>query len=172
MLLNSALLVLAASVFHAAGRSDVSELQDAHRLLTPLLGTALAGVVFAVALLLAGQSATITATIAGQVIACGFVRLRMTPWQRRVATRALALVPALTVILLAGDRSVGPMLVGSQVVLSLQLPFAIVPLLLLTSDKRRMGACAAPRWMIASGWSCALLVCVANAALLARIATG
>ncbi len=170
MLLNSALLVLAASVFHTAGRTDVSELQDAHRLLTPLLGTALAGVVFAVALLVAGQSATITATIAGQVIACGFVRLQLPPWQRRLVTRALALIPALGVILFAGEHSAGPLLVGSQVVLSLQLPFAIIPLLLLTSDKRRMGACAAPRWMIASGWSSAVLVCVANAALLARVA--
>ncbi|HEX8791856.1 MAG TPA: divalent metal cation transporter, partial [Polyangiaceae bacterium] len=161
--------VLAASVFHATGRHDVSELQDAHRLLTPLLGTALASVIFAVALLAAGQSATITATVAGQVIVCGFVRLRLAPWQRRLATRALAIVPALAVILVAGERSAGRLLVGSQVVLSLQLPFAIVPLLLLTADRRRMGACATPRWMTAGGWACAALVGLANAALLVRL---
>jgi manganese transport protein len=170
MLLNSALLVLAASAFHAAGRHDVSELQDAHRLLTPLLGTALAGVIFAIALLAAGQSATITGTIAGQVITYGYVRLRLRPWQRRLLTRALALVPALAVILLAGEHAAGRLLVGSQVVLSLQLPFAIVPLLLLTADRARMGKCATPRWMTATGWACALLVGVANVTLLARIA--
>lgn len=172
MFLNSALLVLAASVFHAAGRTDVSELQDAHRLLTPMLGTALAGATFAVALLAAGQSATITGTIAGQVIACGFVRLRLRPWQRRLVTRSLAIVPALAVILVAGEHAAGRLLVGSQVVLSLQLPFAIVPLLLLTADRARMGACATPRWMTACGWACAVLVGVANATLLAQVAAG
>jgi manganese transport protein len=169
MLLNSALLVLAASVFHATGLREVTEVQDAHRLLSPLLGTTLAGVAFALALLAAGQSATITGTMAGQVVMCGFVRVRMRPWQRRLLTRALAIVPALAVIVAMGDRSGGQLLVASQVVLSLQLPFAIVPLLLLTADRRRMLSCATPRWMTGLGWLCALLVVVANGALVVRL---
>jgi manganese transport protein len=169
MFVNSALLVLAASVFHAHGRSDVAEVQDAHRLLSPMLGTTVAGAVFALALLAAGQSATITGTMAGQVIACGFVRIRLRPWQRRLFTRALALVPALVVILAAGDGSAGRLLVGSQVVLSLQLPFAVVPLILLTGDRRRMGAFTAPRWMTAAGWGCASTVVAANAVMVARM---
>ncbi len=169
MLLNSALLVLAAAVFHEAGMRDVAEMQDAHRLLSAMLGTTAAGGVFALALLAAGQSATITGTIAGQVIACGFVRWRLRPWQRRLVTRALALLPALAVIVVAGEGAAGRLLVGSQVVLSLQLPFAVVPLLLLTSDRRRMGACATPRWMTAAGWASAAAVIVANGALLVRL---
>lgn len=170
MLVNSALLAMAASVFHANGRSDVAEVQDAHRLLTPMLGTTVAGIAFALALLAAGQSATITGTMAGQVIVCGFVNVRLRPWQRRLVTRALALVPALAVIVLAGEGSAGRLLVGSQVLLSLQLPFAVVPLLLVTADRRRMGALVAPRWMTATGWACAATVVLANAALLARLA--
>ncbi len=169
MLLNSALLALAASVFHATGLRDVTEVQDAHRLLSPLLGTTLAGVAFALALLAAGQSATITGTIAGQVVMCGFVRVRIRPWQRRLLTRALAIVPALAVILVMGDRAGGQLLVASQVVLSLQLPFAVVPLLLLTADRRRMLSCTTPRWMTGLGWVCALFVVVANGVLVARL---
>ncbi len=171
MLLNSGILVLAASVFHANGRNEVTEVQEAHRLLSPLLGTTLAGAVFAMALLAAGQSATITGTMAGQVIMGGFVRVRLRAWQRRLLTRGLAIVPALAVILVAGERCGGRLLVGSQVVLSLQLPFAVVPLLLLTADRRRMLPCATPRWMTGMGWVCAALVVLANGVLVARLLT-
>jgi manganese transport protein len=171
MFLNSALLVLAAAVFHRAGLSDVVELQDAHRLLTPLLGTA-AAVVFALALLAAGQSATITGTMSGQVVMAGFVRLRLRPWQRRLLTRGLAVVPALAVLAVSGEGSAGRLLVGSQVVLSLQLPFAIVPLLRLTSDRRTMGRSANPRWMTFLGWAGAAIVVAANVALLTQLAVG
>ena len=169
MLLNSALLVLAASVFHSAGHHEVIEVQDAHRLLSPMLGTTLAGSAFAIALLAAGQSATITGTMAGQVIMCGFVRMTLRPWQRRLCTRALAIVPALAVIMVMGERCGGRLLVGSQVVLSLQLPFAVVPLLLLTGDRRTMAVCPTPRWMAGLGWLCALLVIVANGVLVAQL---
>ena len=171
MFLNSALLVLAAAVFHRAGLSDVVELVDAHRLLTPLLGTA-AAAVFAFALLAAGQSATITGTMSGQVVMAGFVRLRMRPWQRRLFTRALAVGPALGVLVVAGEGSAGKLLVASQVVLSLQLPFAIVPLLRLTADSRRMGRSVTPRWTTCLGWAAAAIVVAANVALLAQLAAG
>jgi manganese transport protein len=165
MLLNAALLVLAAAVFHGAGRTDVVELRDAHRLLAPLLGPA-AAVVFALALLAAGQSATITGTLSGQVVMAGFVRLRVRPWQRRLVTRALAIVPALAVLVTAGEGSASRLLVGSQVVLSLQLPFAILPLLRLTADRRRMGGQVSPRWLTWLGATGAALVLAANGALL------
>jgi manganese transport protein len=169
MVLNSALLVLAAAVFHGSGRIEVAELQDAHRLLTPLLGSA-AAAVFALALLAAGQSATITGTMSGQVVMSGFVRLRLKPWQRRLLTRALAIVPALGVLVVGGEGRAGGLLVASQVVLSLQLPFAIVPLLRLTSDPRTMGRSASPRWMTLLGWAGAAIVVAANSALLWQLA--
>jgi manganese transport protein len=170
MLVNSAILVLAAAVFHPAGRFAVADLRDAHRLLAPLLGTTLASVAFAIALLAAGQSATITGTLAGQVVMSGFVRMRLQPWARRLLTRSMAIVPALAVALVAGERGAAGLLVASQVVLSLQLPFAILPLLRLTADPRRMGELTAPRWMTALGWVSAFVVIALNAYLLWSLA--
>ncbi len=172
MLINSAILALAAAVFHRAGRVEVAELGDAHRLLTPLLGTRSASTVFAVALLAAGQSASITGTMAGQVVMTGFLRVRLRPWARRLLTRSVAMVPALGVALWAGERGTADLLVASQVILSLQLPFAVVPLLRLTADRRRMGALVSPRWMSALGWACAAVIVALNAYLLARMARG
>jgi manganese transport protein len=172
MLINSAILVLAAAAFHGRGHTEVAELCDAHRLLSPLLGSRGASTVFAVALLAAGQSATITGTMAGQVVMTGFVRVRLRPWARRLVTRALAIAPALGVALLAGERATSSLLVLSQVVLSLHLPFAMVPLLRLTADRRRMGALASPRWMTALGWTCAAVIVGLNGYLLARMARG
>ena len=154
--INAAILILAASAFHAHGLNDVAELQDAHRLLTPLLGGPAAALLFAVALLAAGQNSTITGTLAGQVVMEGFLGLTLKPWLRRLVTRGVALIPAVAVTALAGQRGVGQLLILSQVVLSLQLPFAMVPLLIFTSDRRRMGALTSPRWIAGLGWAIAL----------------
>ena len=154
LFVNAAILILAAAVFHGAGHSDVARLEEAHRLLAPLLGTSLASVAFAVALLCSGQASTITGTLAGQIVMEGFLRIRIQPWLRRLISRGLAIVPAALVIALRGENSVDELLVLSQVVLSLQLAFAVVPLILFTSDRRRMGEFVSPPWVIA----CAILV--------------
>jgi manganese transport protein len=151
---------------------DVADLRDAHRLLSPLLGSTLAGVAFAVALLAAGQSAALTGTLSGQVVMNGFLRVRLAPWARRLLTRGLAIGPALAVALAAGGRGAGALLVASQVILSLQLPFAILPLLRLTADRGRMGTLAAPRWMTALGWLSALVVIALNVYLVGALACG
>jgi manganese transport protein len=146
LLVNGGILVLAASTFHARG-IPVNDLRQAHELLSPLLASGLASFVFAVALFCAGQSSTITGTMAGQIVMEGFVSLRMSPWLRRLATRLLAMLPAVFIIWLYGEESVFDLLVLSQVVLSLQLPFAIVPLVQFTADRKRMGELATPTWM-------------------------
>ncbi len=166
MVLNAAIVVVAAAAFHATGHAEVADIEDAHRLLAPLLGSRLAPVAFAVALLAAGQSATITGTLAGQSIMSGFLRVRWPAWQRRVVTRACAIVPALVLVAARGDASTGSLLVTSQVILSLQLPFAMVPLVRFASDARRMGALACPRWVRILAWACVALVVAANGALL------
>lgn len=141
-LVNAAILILAAAVFFKSGRTDVAEIQDAHRLLDQLLGSKLAPILFAVALIAAGQSSTVTGTLAGQIVMEGYLRLRINPWLRRLITRLLAIIPALLVILIAGDEEVGALLVFSQVLLSLQLGFAIIPLIHFVSDKKTMGTFA------------------------------
>lgn len=138
-LVNAAILILAAAVFFKSGRTDVAEIQDAHKLLDQLLGSKLAPILFAVALIAAGQSSTVTGTLAGQIIMEGYLRLRINPWLRRLITRLLAIIPALLVIIIAGDEEVGALLVFSQVLLSLQLGFAIIPLIHFVSDKKTMG---------------------------------
>jgi manganese transport protein len=164
-LVNAAILVLAAATFHRHGMPQVARLEDAHRLLAPLLGTTAASVVFAVALLSSGQSSTITGTLAGQVVMEGFLRLRIQPWLRRVLSRGLAIVPAALVIGLRGPDAVDALLVLSQVVLSLQLSFAVIPLVTFTSDRRRMGAFANPAWLSALAWCTALLIAALNGKL-------
>ena len=166
LLVNAAILALAASAFHATGHPQVTEIQDAYHLLDPLVGGALASVLFGVALLAAGQSSTFTGTIAGQIVLEGFLDLKIPCWQRRLATRALALVPAFFGVLWLGDAGVGPLLVGSQVVLSLQLPFAIWPLLRLTSDRAVMGQFANGPWLKFSAWGLLALITLANLWLL------
>ncbi|HSI60876.1 MAG TPA: Nramp family divalent metal transporter [Ideonella sp.] len=155
--INAAILVLSASTFFAQGLV-VTELRQAHELLAPLLGTTLASTAFAVALLAAGQSSTITGTLAGQVVMEGFVRLRMSPLARRLLTRALAIVPAVAVLMHSGEQGVLQLLVLSQVVLSLQLPFAIVPLIRFTSAARIMGEFASPPALRGLAWGAALLI--------------
>jgi manganese transport protein len=147
---NAAILVLAAAAFHATGHADVARLEDAHRLLAPLLGTSLASTLFAVALLCSGQSSTITGTLAGQIVMEGFLRIRIQPWLRRLISRGLAIVPAAILIGMRGPKAVDELLVLSQVVLSLQLSFAVIPLIAFTSDRSKMGAFANPRWVFAA----------------------
>ena len=149
LFVNGAILVLAAATFHGTGHEGVAGLEQAHGLLAPLLGTSLASTVFAVALLSAGQSSTITGTLAGQIVMEGFVRIRVRPWLRRLISRGLAIVPAALVIGLRGEGAVDDLLVLSQVILSMQLSFAVVPLVSFTSDRRRMGDFASPAWVTA-----------------------
>ena len=147
LFINGAILILAASTFHAAGRTDVAELGQAHELLTPMLGAGAASILFAVALLASGQNSTVTATLAGQIVMEGFLHLRMPAWARRMVTRGLAIVPAIVVASLYGASGTAKLLVLSQVILSLQLPFAVVPLVRFTSDKGWMGPFANRLWL-------------------------
>jgi manganese transport protein len=169
LLINIAILVVAATVFHSAG-VVVTDLREAHQLLAPLLGTALAGVVFAVALLCAGQSSTITGTLAGQVVMQGFLRIRGSPGKVRLVTRIVAIIPAVLALALFGDDATVGLLVATQVVLSLQLPFAIVPLLRFTSDRRLMGVHVSSRMLRAAGLAGAVLVIACNAWLVSQAA--
>ena len=166
LFINAAILILAAATFHVAGRTDVAEIGDAYRLLSPMLGAGAASVVFAVALLASGQNSTITGTLAGQVVAEGFLDLKMPLWVRRLVTRSLAIVPAAVVVALTGNRGATGLLVLSQVVLSLQLPFAVVPLVRFTGDRGLMGPLASPRWLRILAWLVAGAVIVLNVTLL------
>ncbi|MBO9155085.1 Nramp family divalent metal transporter [Chitinophaga sp. GCM10012297] len=139
---NAAILILAATVFYKAGHTEIADLHEAHRMLEPLLGTRLAPILFAVALIAAGQSSTVTGTLAGQIVMEGYLRLRINPWLRRLLTRLVAIIPALIVIWVSGEEKIGQLLVFSQVLLSLQLGFAVIPLIHFVSDKHTMGAFA------------------------------
>lgn len=139
---NAFILILAASVFYKSGRTDVAEIKQAHELLAPMLGTNLAPTLFAIALIAAGQSSTITGTLAGQIVMEGYLQLHITPWLRRLITRLIAVIPAVAVILINGENNIDDLLIFSQVILSLQLGFAIIPLIHFTSDKKTMGAFA------------------------------
>ncbi|MCX5759703.1 MAG: Nramp family divalent metal transporter, partial [Candidatus Hydrogenedentes bacterium] len=161
---NCAILIMAAANFHSRG-IEVTELKQAHALLEGLLGHTLAPLVFAVALIAAGQSSTITGTISGQIVMEGFLNLRLRPWLRRLITRAIALLPAVVVIAMAGDRGAYSLLILSQVILSLQLPFATIPLIHFTSDKNKMGAFANKRWVVLVAWAVACIIVVLNGKL-------
>ena len=157
LLVNAAILVLAAAVFFKRG-IVVTQIQQAHLLLVPLLGTSLAGVIFAVALLASGQSSTLTGTLAGQVVMEGFLNFRMRPWLRRLITRSLAITPAALTIYIAGDQSAFGLLLLSQVILSMQLPFAVIPLIHFTNDRERMGSFANARWVRVLAWAAAIII--------------
>jgi manganese transport protein len=161
LLVNAAILILAASTFYKNGLV-VTEIQQAHRMLEPLLGTTLAGAAFALALLFSGQSSTITGTMAGQIVMEGFLNFRMRPWLRRLITRGVAVIPAAATIHFSGDQGAYRLLILSQVVLSLQLPFAIVPLIRFTADRRRMGELANPGWVKVLAGACAALIIALN----------
>ncbi len=165
LFVNGAILVLAAAAFHRSGHTEVASLSEAHRLLEPILGTSIASTLFAVALLSAGQSSTITGTLAGQIVMEGFLRVRVQPWVRRLISRGLAIVPAVAVIVIQGERAVDSLLVLSQVVLSLQLSFAVVPLVMFTSDRERMGEFTSPPWVIVLAAVVTLIIAGLNAKL-------
>ncbi|MGO0059479.1 Nramp family divalent metal transporter [Brevibacillus fluminis] len=166
LFINAAILILSAATFHTTGHTEVAEIQDAYQLLTPLLGTGLASVLFAVALLAAGQNSTLTGTLAGQIVMEGFLNIRLKPWIRRLITRLIAIVPAVIVVAVTGEKGTGDLLILSQVVLSLQLSFAVIPLVMFTTDKRKMGALVAPKWVAVLSWIVAVIIAVLNAYLL------
>jgi manganese transport protein len=147
LVINASILILAAATFHRAGRIDVAELDQAHAFLAPLLGSTLAPTLFAIALLCCGLNSTITATLSGQIVMEGFLNLRIAPWLRRMVTRLIAIVPAVVVTIWAGEKATGQLLIFSQVVLSLQLPFAVVPLVMFTASRAKMGPFVAPHWL-------------------------
>jgi manganese transport protein len=165
LLVNLAILILSAAVFFRHG-IVVTEIQQAHLLLVPLLGTAFAGILFAVALLCSGQSSTLTGTLAGQIVMEGFLNIRMRPWLRRLITRTIAIIPAAFVIYISGDKGTYQLLILSQVILSMQLPFAVIPLIHFTSDRRRMGAFANKLWVQLLSWAAAILILGLNIWLL------
>ncbi|AGY56547.1 Nramp family divalent metal transporter [Gloeobacter kilaueensis] len=169
LLVNSAILIVAAASFHFRGYQQVAEIQDAYRLLAPLLGTGAASFLFGLALLASGQSSTFTGTLAGQIVMEGFLDLRIPCWLRRLLTRALAIIPGLCGILIFGEGSIGKMLVLSQVILSLQLPFAVFPLLLFTANPALMGRFTSPAWIQAFAWMAGFAIAGLNAWLLIQI---
>lgn len=162
---NAAILVLAAATFYRAGMFEVADIQDAYKLLTPLLGSEWASVLFGIALIAAGQSSTITGTLAGQIVMEGYLNLRIAPWLRRLITRIIAIIPAYIVILVYGEEETGALLVFSQVILSLQLGFAVIPLIHFTSDKAKMGIYAISTWMKIAAWLIAIVIVSLNAQL-------
>jgi manganese transport protein len=166
LFINAAILVMSAAVFHGTGHEDVADIGDAYKLLSPLLGTTMASVLFAVALLCSGQNATLTGTLAGQIVMEGFINLRLRPWLRRLVTRLIAIIPAIIVVMLYGERGTGPLLILSQVILSLQLPFAVFPLVMFTSDVHKMGPFVNPLWMKVLAWTVAVIIAVLNVWLL------
>lgn len=172
LLINASILILAAAVFHAHGRTDVQDIEQAHELLAPMLGVGLASTLFAVALLASGINSTVTATLAGQIVMEGFLRLRIAPCARRLITRGIAIVPVVVVTALYGDQGTARLLVLSQVLLSMQLPFAVIPLVRFVSDRTRMGVLVAPRWLIALSWVIAAVIVVLNVKLLVDTLAG
>jgi manganese transport protein len=166
LFINAAILVLGAAAFHHNGFTQVAEIGQAYKLLTPVLGASLASVLFAVALLCSGQNSTLTGTLAGQIVMEGFLHLRLKPWLRRLITRGLAIIPAVIVLGLMGDGAVTRLLILSQVVLSFQLPFAIIPLVQFTSDRAKMGEFTNHRWVTALAWVTAAAIIALNGLLL------
>lgn len=170
--INAAILILAASAFHAHGQKNVVELNKAYALLHPLLGSALAPTLFGIALLCCGLNSTVTATMAGQIVMEGFINIRLQPWLRRLITRALAIVPAAAVTIAYGAPGSGRLLIFSQVVLSLQLPFAILPLVMFTAERKKMGRLVSPRWLTILAAISAAVIIVLNMKLIYDTVTG
>jgi manganese transport protein len=166
LFINAAILIVSAATFHGKGHS-VAEIQDAHKLLAPVLGVGLASTLFAVALLASGQNSTLTGTLAGQIVMEGFLNIRLRPWLRRLITRLIAIVPAVIVTASYGESGTAQLIVFSQVVLSLQLSFAVIPLILFTSDRRKMGEFANPTWLKVVAWLMASAIVILNVKYLA-----
>ena len=172
LLINASILILAAATFHKVGNTDVVELGQASSLLHPLLGTAMAPILFGIALLCCGLNSTVTATLAGQAVMEGFIDIRIAPWMRRLLTRAIAIIPAAGVTIFYGEQETGKLLILSQVILSLQLPFAVVPLVQFTSSRAKMGALRAPVWLIIFASAIAAAIIALNVKLLVDQFTG
>lgn len=172
LLINASILILAAATFHKVGRTDVAELGEAHTMLLPLLGASIAPTLFAVALLCCGLSSTVTATLAGQAVMEGFINFRLPPWLRRLFTRAVAILPAAFVTIWYGSSETGKLLILSQVILSFQLPFAVIPLVMFTANRSKMGALVAPRWLTALAAVIAAVIVVLNVKLLHDVILG
>jgi manganese transport protein len=166
LFINGGILIVAAAAFHWSGHEDVAEIQDAHKLLTPVLGVGVASTLFALALLASGQSSTLTGTLAGQIVMEGFLNIRLAPWLRRLITRLIAIVPAVCVIGFFGEDKTTDLLVWSQVILSMQLSFAVVPLLMFTGEKAKMGRFSNPKWISVLAWTSATIIIVLNLKLL------
>ena len=166
LFINAAILVVAAATFHKSGHSDVAEIGQAFELLSPLLGLGIASTLFAVALLASGLNSTVTATLAGQIVMEGFLDLRLPSWARRLLTRGIAIIPVIVVTAIYGERGTADLLVFSQVVLSMQLPFAVIPLVRFVSDRRKMGKFAIPPYVAAIAWIVAGIIVVLNVKLL------
>ena len=169
LFINSSILVLGAAAFHHRGMFQVAEISEAYQLLTPVIGASLASTLFAVALLASGQNSTLTGTLAGQIVMEGFLNLRLPPWLRRLITRLIAIVPAAIVIGVMGEGQVTNLLILSQVILSFQLPFAVVPLVIFTSDRTKMGEFANRRWVVVLAWVIAAGIIALNVQLLHMI---
>jgi manganese transport protein len=172
LLVNAAILILAAAAFHTTGRTEVADLGEAHSLLSPLLGFAIAPVLFGVALLACGINSTVTATLAGQIVMEGFLQFKLQPWMRRLITRAIAIVPAAIVTIWYGEAGTGKLLILSQVVLSLQLSFAVFPLVMFTASKAKMGELVSPRWLSVVAYIIAVFIAGLNIKLLYDLAMG
>jgi len=164
--INAAILILAAAVFHWSGHQDVADISTAYQLLTPLLGTSLAAILFAVALLASGQNSTLTGTLAGQIVMEGFLDIRLRPWVRRLITRLIAIIPAIITVAIAGEKGIANLLILSQVVLSVQLGFAVFPLVLFTNDPQKMGSFVNNGWLKILAWFVTAVIIILNAYLL------
>lgn len=172
LLINASILILAAATFNKTGQTNVSELGEVHSLIAPLLGSAIAPTLFGVALLCCGLNSTVTATLSGQIVMEGFLDIRLPAWARRLLTRAIAIVPAAAVTIWYGESGTAKLLIFSQVLLSLQLPFAVVPLVMFTADRSKMGSLVAPRWVTALAALTAAIVIALNVKLLYDFITG
>ena len=172
LFINAAILIVAAATFHRTGHTDVAEIQDAYQLLTPLLGVGGASTVFALALLASGQNSTLTGTLAGQIVMEGFLDLRLRPWVRRLITRTIAIIPAVIVAAIAGESGTAKLLVLSQVILSLQLSFAVIPLVQFTGERAKMGEFTNAPPVKVLAWTVALVIAALNAWLLVQTFRG
>ena len=172
LFVNAAILIVASAVFHRSGHYEVAAIQDAYKLLSPLLGAAGASTIFAIALLASGQNSSITGTLAGQVVMEGFIHIRLSPWLRRLITRTLAIIPTIIVVAVTGEQGTEKLLILSQVILSFQLSFAVVPLVLFTGSRAKMGEFVNARWLQALAWATAVVIAGLNVWLLVETLMG
>jgi manganese transport protein len=172
LFVNASILIVAAAVFHRSGHFEVAAIEDAYKLLSPLVGAGFASTLFAVALLASGQNSSITGTLAGQIVMEGFIHLKVSPWLRRLITRSLAIIPTIIVVAINGERGTEKLLILSQVILSMQLSFAVVPLVIFTGNRAKMGEFVNSTWLKVLAWTTAVAIAGLNAWLLVLMAQG